>query len=100
MKKKAWTSEPAMPLEHINFKNGRKCLVTSMLSNHSRLPSLLGKHLSLSEMHCKHLRKKLNAAGLSRIPNKIIIFFVTIVRTPEKVLESQNFDMPPYQTFP
>jgi hypothetical protein len=47
-KKQAWTSEPAMPLEHINFKNGRKCLVTSLLSNHSTLPSLLGKHLSLS----------------------------------------------------
>jgi hypothetical protein len=63
-KKQAWTSEPAMPLEHINFKNERKCILTSLLSNHSTLPSLLGKHLSLSEIHCKHLRKKLKVAGL------------------------------------
>jgi hypothetical protein len=63
-KKKAWTNEPAMPLEHINFKNGRKCLVTSLLNNHSTLPSMLSKHLSLSEMLCKHLRKKFNVAGL------------------------------------
>jgi hypothetical protein len=63
-KKQAWTSEPAMPLEHINFKSGRKCLVTSLLSNHSTLPSLLGKHLSLSEMLCKHLRKIFNVVGL------------------------------------
>jgi hypothetical protein len=57
-KKQAWTSEPAMPLEHINFKNGRKCLVTSLLSNHSTLPSLLGKHLSMSEMHLKQKQKE------------------------------------------
>jgi hypothetical protein len=63
-KKQAWTTEPATPLEHKNFKNRRKCLVTSLLSNHSTLPSLLGKHLSPSEMHCKHLRKKFNVAGL------------------------------------
>jgi hypothetical protein len=47
-----------------NFKNRRKCLVTSLLSNHSTQLSLLGKHLSLSKMHYKHLRKKFNVAGL------------------------------------
>jgi hypothetical protein len=33
-KKQAWTTEPATLLEHKDFKNKRKCIVTSLLSNH------------------------------------------------------------------
>jgi len=71
-KKQAWTSEqqcrwrtilPIFTVENIAYKkNGRKCIVTGLLSKHLRLWGLLGKHLRLWGLSngfalCKHLKK-------------------------------------------